>query len=70
MPKLKTKKLDCAKRMPKLYHSKTGDKFAVHKSEVVNWLIMQPSILNYIFEKARNTKLIRFNKETRKWQGV
>lgn len=58
-----------AKNMPPLYHSLPGREFDIHKSEVIKWLISQQSILQYIFDKAKDGGFIIYNPETKKWQG-
>ena len=63
-------KLDVAKKMPPLRHSVPGLNFDIAQSEVVGWLIKQPEIMQEIFDIARNRKVIIYNPETQKWQGV
>ena len=66
-----SKLLDVAKRMPPLYHTLPGEEFEVSKSEVIQWLIRQPDILSYISNRVRgDSKLIVYDRETGKWQGV
>lgn len=66
-----SKLLDVAKRMPPLYHTLPGEEFDVSKSEVIQWLIRQPDILSYISNRVRgDSKLIVYDWETGKWQGV
>lgn len=68
------KHLEVAKKMPPLYHKIPGDKFDVMKSEVVNWLIKQPDILQFLMDRVANrsesTRLIKYDSDTGKWQGV
>ena len=67
------KKLLCAKNMPKLKY-KPENEFDITKSEVVQWLISQPDILQYIFNKVHgfhnDNTLIVFDSETGTWHGV
>ncbi len=66
-----SKLLDVVKKMPPLYHTLPGEGFDVSKSEVVQWLIQQPDILSYIVNRVTGTsKLIVYDRETGKWQGV
>lgn len=62
--------LNCAKVMPPLYHTLPNEKFDIRKSRVIWWLMKQPEILQKIFDLAANRKMIYFDKETGKWQGV
>lgn len=62
--------LDCAKKMPPLSHSMQGQKFDITKSEVAQWLKEQPQIMQKIFNMAGNQKIITYNADTGKWQGV
>lgn len=66
-----SKLLEIAKKMPPLYHTLPGEEFDVSRSEVVQWLIQQPDILSYISNRVKgDSKLIVYNRETGKWQGV
>lgn len=66
-----THRFDAARKMPPLRHSIPGQPFDIRNSEVIQWLIQQPDILKYIFEKA-NTGLhaIRYDSNTGTWQGA
>lgn len=67
----RTHRFDAARKMPPLRHSLPGQDFDIRNSEVVQWLIQQPDILKYVFEKA-NTGLhaIHYNPDTGAWQGA
>ncbi len=71
-----SKKLQCVKKMPPLKHNVGNGKFDITKSEVTQWLIRQPEIMQWIFDHANNMQrhgeelLIKFNPETGTWQGV
>lgn len=64
------KQLEVAKKMPPLYHTIPGNKFELEKSEVVNWLIGQPEILNFVVEIIKKSEAIVYDKRTGKWQGI
>ena len=66
----KIKRLEVAKKMPPLYHSLPGEEFGICKSEAVKWLIAQPEILGYLFDKLKDGAFITYDKTTGKWQGV
>lgn len=67
------KRFEVAKKMPPLRH-KIGNEYEAEKSEVINWLIKQPDILNYIFDAVRGNgrreSPIIYNSDTDTWQGV
>lgn len=65
----RNKLLNIAKEMPPLRHCFPGEAFDIRKSDVVHWLISQPDIQQYIFEKVKNYE-IKYNKETGRWEGV
>jgi hypothetical protein len=64
-------KLECVKHMPELRHS-VGNSFDITQSEVVSWLIQQPSILQYLFDKVANgaDKCIVYDRERGTWRGT
>lgn len=66
---MKTKKLDSAKNMPPLFHKLPGQEFDMKKSEVIKWLIQQPDILQYIFDKLKDEHLI-YDPISGKWRGA
>ena len=73
-------RLGCIKNMPPLRHKFPDEPFDIMNSEVVNWIVAQPEIRQWIFDKVANKKgvvsagntdcLIVYNPETGKWQGV
>lgn len=66
----RSKLLEAVKRMPPLRHSIPGKEFNIKNSEVINWLIQQPDILNYVWNNIKNTDSVKFDSITGKWQGV
>ncbi|HLR16197.1 MAG TPA: hypothetical protein VK144_10240 [Bacillota bacterium] len=56
--------------MPPLYHKIPGQEYDVRKSEAVKWLIKNPSILEYIWDKFKNSNDVFYDPSTGKWQGV
>jgi hypothetical protein len=40
------------------------------KSEVIQWLVNQPAILQYVFNKASSSGAIRFDPLTKSWVGT
>lgn len=68
-----SRKLDCARMMPELWHDLGDDEFDITKSEVVDWLISQPDILQYIFTRVANNgskPLIVYDPKRGSWKGV
>jgi hypothetical protein len=68
-----SKRLYCAKQMPELKHKVGEGEFDIMKSEVVQWLVNQPEILQYIFNRMTDggeKALIVYNSERDTWQGV
>ena len=66
----RSKLLDAVKRMPELRHSIPGKEFKIQNSEVIKWLIMQPEILNYIWNNIKNSETIKYDAESGCWSGV
>lgn len=66
--------LEVVRKMPPLYHKMPDEDFDINKSEVVEWLMKQPEIKQFIFEKASNRsdklKPMKYNHTICKWQGV
>ena len=59
-----------AKNMPALFHKLPGEEFDYDKSEVVNWLLQLPEVKEHIFNHAKRSGYIRFNRDTGKWCGL
>ena len=66
-------RFECAKKMPPLHHKAT-DAFDPRESEVIQWLIQQPDILNYLFDAVRGNQYrespIVYDSETGTWSGT
>lgn len=69
-----SEKLQCVRDMPELKHKVGDGDFDITKSEVCQWLIQQPEILNYIFDRVRGNgrieSLIEYNPERKTWKGI
>lgn len=68
-------KLECVRKMPSLKHSHPGKPFDITKSEVAQWLISQPSVLNYLVDLVnghdkRKEQLIIHDPSTGTWKGI
>lgn len=68
--KAASKNMEVARLMPSLYHSIPGAPFDIRKSEVVQWLVKNPDILNYIWNNIKNSGAVVFDSKSGKWQGV
>ena len=44
----KSKLLDIGKSMPTLYHTLPNEEFDWDKSQVLNWIAIQPELLTYL----------------------
>lgn len=60
-------KVGCS--MPTGLNHKPNENFDWAESEVVAWLIEQPEIQSYIFDKMKDAAAIIYNPETGTWQG-
>ncbi|MEI6972731.1 MAG: hypothetical protein WCL44_14590 [bacterium] len=61
-------RLDEAANMPPLSHQ-PDEVFAWSSSQVADWLMAQPKIRQYVFEKCNRRGLIVFDPVTRTWRG-
>lgn len=66
----RSQKLDIGKVLPPGYHKLPGEEYDVRKSEVVQWLIQQPSIQEYVWDQFKMSGDVFFDRVTGKWQGV
>ena len=57
-------------QMPRLVHSHKSKPFDINASEVVRWLIDQPEVLNWMFQRLKDTRLIAYEKDSGTWAGV
>ena len=46
-----------------------GQPFDIAKSEVVQWLISQPKIQDWLFERLKESQAIVFDAATKTWSG-
>ena len=56
--------------MPPLYHKQPECEYDTMKSDVVNWLVSQPSIRERVFYEAKQSKMIEYDTEEGVWVGV
>lgn len=65
-----SKKLNCLKTMPPLYHKLPNEEFSFEKSEVINFIKNQPELFEWLWIVAKDWNLIEYDKNTGKWQGI
>ena len=70
MKKVLNKKLRVIKNMPPLYHTLPNRNFDIKKSEVVRWLIEHPEVLNYLWDHIKQSGMLEYDIETKKWKGI
>lgn len=68
--KKRSKKLMVARNLPPSFHRIPGEDYSVKKSEVIQWLIQRPSILEYLWDNIKQSGDIEYDPVTQKWQGV
>ncbi|GED34011.1 hypothetical protein P9G84_22470 [Brevibacillus centrosporus] len=66
----RSKKLDVGRNLPPSYHKLPGEEYDVRKSEIVQWLIQQPSILEFLWDQFKQSGEIVYDPSTGKWRGV
>jgi len=57
-------------KMPSLVHWDRNQPFDIMKSEVVEWLIKQPDVRQFLFDRVKGTGMITFDEKLGKWRGV
>ena len=70
MKKLDYSFLECARTMPPLRHSVPGKEYDVRRSEAAAWIASRPEVIQKIFNKAQNNRVIRYEPGTGKRQGA
>lgn len=70
LKKRRSKLLEVARKLPPSYHTIPGQEFDVNKSEVINWLIEQPEILNYLWNNIKQSSYVFYDSETGTWTGI
>jgi hypothetical protein len=61
--------LEVASNMPPLAHF-TPMGFDIMRSQAVAWLIKQPEIRQWLWNRLRDTGVITYDVETKTWRGV
>jgi hypothetical protein len=68
--KSKSVRLNSARVMPPLYHKIPGEEYSTKDSQVIQWLIRQPELCEFIWDKIKQSGDVFYNSDTQKWQGV
>lgn len=70
MNRPKNSRLNCLRKMPPLKHKKDGVPYDVMESEVVDWMIQQPEVRQWLYDKltdktgGKMPEFITYNHET------
>jgi len=68
---MKSRFMVCASKMPGKDHwPDRSVEFDYRNSEVVKWLLDQPDVWCWMFQKAHDMGVIVFDSESKKWHGV
>ena len=70
MVKRKNQLLSIARKMPPLFHSLPEEPFDILKSRVLWWLVKQPDVLNFIWNRVKQSGDVVYDPDTGKWVGV
>lgn len=65
-----SKLYETAKSMPPLYHKLPSEDFDIRKSRVLWWLVKQPELLEYVWNRIKQSGAVKYDPQTGKWQGV
>lgn len=66
----RSKRLEVAKKMPRLYHTLPGEGYDPEKSEVLEWLGEQHEMMEWLFEQLRNAGYVEYDPKTGLWSGI
>jgi len=67
----KSRFMICASKMPGKDHwPDRSVEFDYRNSEVVKWLLDQPEVWGWMFQKASDMGVLVFDASTKKWYGV
>lgn len=70
MVKRKNQLLSIARKMPPLFYSLPEEPFDILKSRVLWWLVKQPDVLNFIWNRVKQSGDVVYDPDTGKWVGV
>jgi len=71
MPKMNQNELrSLLSTMPPLAHKLPGMDYDENRSEVVAWLLAQPGVKDWLFQRAASTERIEYDTASGKWHGV
>ena len=55
---------------PRDWKNNEGQTMKSRNSDVAKWIIQQPEVMQKIFDMANRHGFIKYNPETKTWQGV
>ncbi len=70
MKKQRSEKWNIARMMPPRMHSIPGEDFAIERSEVVQWLMSRPEIMQIVFDAVKGHGDIVYDYATGTWRGA
>ena len=56
--------------IPPLRHSVPGELFDLSKSELINWLVAQPQVREWLYHKVRYSGRVTFDAASGVWRGA
>ncbi len=56
--------------MPSLYHTLPNEEFDITKSEVIKWLVIQPEVVNAMFNYYNDQGVIVYDQDSKQWKGI
>lgn len=66
----RSKRLEVAKKMPRLYHTIPGEGYDPEKSEVVKWISEQPQLQAWVLDQLKSDGYVEYDPETGLWSGI
>ena len=67
---IKDKNFECLSKMPPLYLQCPGEDFDLMDSPMIEWMIKQPGVRQYLINQAKKTEYLRYDPESHFWKGV
>jgi len=65
-----TKFKELVSTMPPLKHDSGSVPFDINQSQAFNWIISQPGVKQWIWERFRGTGRIEYDAELKLWKGI
>lgn len=69
--KIRSRNLDVLKKMPPVYHTIPGQEYDLNNSELVNWLISQDEIKQWLASYLKSlSDYVKYDSEKGYWVGI